>query len=97
MKRTASAKKTSKSNGSSTKSRGGQATSQVQVALCLNNADSVDLELRKLYRLLPDKKAAKEGYVRVIDDSGEDYLYPANYFAVVRVPAKVAKTLSLVA
>jgi hypothetical protein len=42
---------------------------------------------------LPDKKASAEGYLRVIDESGEDYLYPVDYFAIVRVPAAAAKAL----
>ena len=65
--------------------------------MCLKNEGCDDLELRKLYRLLPDKEAAAEGYLRVVDESGEDYLYPTSFFAVVRVPAAVSKTLSLVA
>jgi hypothetical protein len=46
---------------------------------------------------LSDRKASAEGYIRVIDESGDDYLYPANFFAVVRLPAAVAKSLRLVA
>ena len=45
--------------------------------LCVENRDCEDLEKRKIYRLLPDKTAAKDGYLRVADESGEDYLYPA--------------------
>jgi hypothetical protein len=92
MKRTGSAGNGSKSNGSSTKRRDTKPP-QVAAALCLKNPGCGDLELRKLYRLLPDKKASAEGYLRVIDESGEDYLYPADYFAVIRVPAAAAKSL----
>ncbi len=95
MKRTASAKKTSKSNGSSTKRLA--APRSARVALCLKNEGCGDLELRKLYPILSDRKASAEGYIRVIDESGDDYLYPANFFAVVRLPAAVAKSLRLVA
>jgi len=42
---------------------------------------------------LPDKKAAAEGLIRVVDDSGEDYLYPSKYFALVQVPAEAAKKI----
>jgi hypothetical protein len=60
--------------------------------------DSEDLEARKVYEVLPDPKAAKEGYLRIIDESGEDYLYPADCFAVIRLPAAIirefASTLS---
>lgn len=97
MKRTESAGKGSKSNGSSTKPRRASAASLVPAAVCLKNDGCDDLELRKLYRILPDKEGTAEGYLRVVDESGEDYLYPAKFFAVVRVPAAVAKTLSLVA
>jgi hypothetical protein len=92
MKRTGSAGSGSISNGSSTK-RKSTKRPQVAAALCLKNDGCGDLELRTLYRILPDKKAGAEGYLRVIDESGEDYLYPANYFAVVRVPAAAAKAL----
>jgi hypothetical protein len=67
----------------------------VRVALCLKNDQCDDLELRKLYRVLPDKAAGAEGYLRVVDESGEDYLYPESYFAIVRVPAPAAKKLLL--
>jgi hypothetical protein len=95
MRRTASAGKSSKSRGSSTKRRASRAS--VTVAVCLKPEGAGDLVLRKLYRILPDKVAAKEGYLRVVDESGEDYLYPASHFAVVRVSAAVAKSLRLVA
>jgi hypothetical protein len=65
----------------------------VAAALCLDDNGCGDLERRKLYRLLPDKKAADEGYLRIVDESGEDYLYPAKSFAVVKVPASVIKIL----
>ena len=45
--------------------------------LCIENKDYDDLEIRKIYRILPDKDAAKDWYLRVIDESGEDYLFPA--------------------
>jgi len=54
--------------------------------LCVRNADSEDLELRKVYQVLPDNKALKEGYLRVIDESGEDYLYPEDYFVAIELP-----------
>jgi hypothetical protein len=72
-------------------------SNRVTTALCLKDDGCDDLELRKLYRILPDKKSAAEGYLRVVDESGDDYLYPADYFALVRVPAVVAKALRLVA
>ena len=58
-------------------------------AVCVKNADyPASLELYKIYRLLPDDEAAMDGDVRVIDESGEDYLYPADYFVFVKLPTK---------
>ena len=51
--------------------------------LCVRNTGCEDLELRKLYERLPDRAATREGYVRVIDESGEDYLYPVSHFRSV--------------
>jgi len=59
-----------------------------QFALCIENRDSEDLEKRKIYVAIPDEEAAKEGYLRVIDESGEDYLYPASYFILMELPAE---------
>ncbi len=49
---------------------------------------SVD-EKRKFYQILPDEKAASEGYLRVVDESQEDYLYPESYFIFVELSHKV--------
>lgn len=56
-------------------------------ALCLENRDCEDLEKRKIYQILPDDVAAREGYLRVVDESGEDYLYPESYFILVELPS----------
>jgi hypothetical protein len=61
--------------------------------LCIRNYGAEDLEPRKVYQLLPDRAAALEGYARVIDESGEDYLYPAEYFVAVRLPRAVSREL----
>jgi hypothetical protein len=59
------------------------ASSHTTIAL---NARSVeDLEARKVYQILPDREAAREGYVRVVDESGEDYVYPSDLFVPVRL------------
>ena len=64
-------------------------------AICVDNAEyPASLELHKLYRVLPDEDAAKDGDVRIIDESGEDYLYPAEYFVVVEVPRQAAQALT---
>jgi hypothetical protein len=58
-----------------------------QFAVCVKNEDyPASLELRKIYEMLPDKKAAKHGLVRIIDESGEDYLYPEDYFVSIEIP-----------
>ena len=55
--------------------------------ICIGNAGyAASLELRKLYRALPDKVGLKHGQIRVIDESGEDYLYPEELFVPVRLP-----------
>jgi hypothetical protein len=59
--------------------------------LCVRNGGSDDLEPRKVYQLLRDQTAVSEGLVRVIDESGEDYLYPAEYFVPVRLPIAIAR------
>ena len=51
-----------------------------------HNDDCDDLERLKIYQTLPDDSAAKEGYIRVIDDSSEDDLYPENYFILFKFP-----------
>lgn len=62
-------------------------------ALCIRDDGAEDLERRKLYQVVPDREAAREGYLRVVDESGEDYLYPSDLFVAVRLPAAVAKRL----
>jgi len=61
--------------------------------LCIRSDDCEDLELRKVYRILPDDRAAEEGYVRVVDESGEDYLYPASYFIGLALPQEAQAAL----
>jgi len=61
--------------------------------LCIRNEDCEDLEPRKVYLVLPDEKAAKDGYIRVVDESGEDYLYPQDYFLPLELPKAVEKAL----
>jgi hypothetical protein len=61
--------------------------------LCIRNEDCEDLEPRKLYLVPPDEAAAADGYVRVIDESGEDYLYPQDYFLPIELPKAAEKAL----
>jgi len=59
--------------------------------LCVNNeAYPASLELRKVYRAIPDPAASARSFVRVIDESGEDYLYPADYFVAIDLPHAAA-------
>ena len=65
-----------------------------EFVVCINNDDyPASLELHKIYRVVQDEDAAADGDIRVIDESGEDYLYPASYFAPIKVPAAVEKSL----
>jgi hypothetical protein len=65
-----------------------------QFVVCIKNAGyPASLELHKIYRLIPDAEAAEDGDIRVVDESGEDYLYPASRFAPIEVPAVVEKSL----
>ena len=69
--------------------------SQSKFVMCIRNDDADDLELRKVYQMLPDQAAGREDHVRVIDESGEDYLYPAEYFVPVKLPEAIARELAL--
>lgn len=62
--------------------------------LCVRNKGCEDLELRKLYEQLPDARGAEEGYVRVVDESGDDYLYPATHFVAVKLPREAERALA---
>lgn len=64
--------------------------------VCVKNDDyPASLELRKIYRALPDSAAAKHHRLRIIDESGEDYLYPAEYFLAIDLPVAVRKALQI--
>jgi hypothetical protein len=61
--------------------------------VCVQNEDCEDLELRKIYQVLPDEAAMVDGYLRIIDESGEDYLYPAEYFLSLELSKDMEKAL----
>lgn len=61
--------------------------------MCVRNEECEDLEVRRIYRILPDKQAARDGYVRVVDESGEDYLYPEAYFVPVKLPQRAQQAV----
>jgi len=65
-----------------------------EFVVCIDNADyPVALELHKIYRAIPDEEAKLDGDMQVIDESGEDYLYPASYFAPIQVPQIVEESM----
>ena len=64
-----------------------------QFVLCIKNDGCEDLEVRKIYEVLRDQKAAKDDYIRIINESGEDYLYPSNYFYPTEIAQDIRETL----
>ena len=63
-------------------------------ALCVDNTDyKASLILGKIYRIIPDPKAAKDDLVRIVDESGEDYLYHKTHFLFVELPRAVTKRI----
>ena len=70
-----------------------KATHPTRYAICLKNKNCEDLVVRKIYPIIPDEKADKENHIRVIDESGEDYLYPASYFFILELPQKIERAL----
>ena len=67
----------------------------IKFALCIENRDCGDLEKRKIYQIITDEEAQKDGYARVIDESGEDYLYPQSYFVFIQIPVEAQKALAV--
>ena len=64
----------------------------LRFAVCIRNDDyPASLEVRKVYRVIADPDAEQRKYVRVVDESGEDYLYPAEYFVAAHVSSAAAK------
>jgi hypothetical protein len=65
----------------------------IRFAVCVNStAYPVSLELHKVYRILPDEEIELDGDLRIVDESGEDYLYPAEYFVFVELPEAVERS-----
>ncbi len=63
--------------------------------VCMDNSGyPASLELHKIYRILPDEDAAADGDLRVVDESGEDYLYSADRFIAIEVPAALEQSLT---
>ena len=84
------ARRNTKSNGLSSDPKRGEA----RFGLCIRNTGyPASLELRKAYRLLSDEQAAKHRQVRVVDESGEDYLYPEGYFVPIKLPQSAERAV----
>ena len=66
---------------------------RTRFAICVSSDGCDDLEVWKLYRVLADKKAAKDDFLRIVDESGEDYLYSADRFVVVGLAPPAVKKL----
>ena len=68
--------------------------SALKFVVLVNNAEyPASLELHKIYRVLPDEDAAVDGDIRVVDESGEDYLYPSEWFVAIELPPVVEDSL----
>ena len=92
MKRTASAKKSSSARGTSTRRR--KPATARRFAVCVrNDGYEAPLERNKIYAVLPDEEAERDGDLRIIDESGEDYLFSADRFVAIEVPAAVRASL----
>ena len=74
-----------------------QASERIFAVCIRNDGYPASLEVRKLYQLIPDHIAAAQHYVRIVDESGEDYLYPEDYFMPVELPPSVRDALLPVA
>lgn len=90
----ASAKRNLKSSGTWTRPSRQRRRRPKQFALCITGAEP-DLLPYKVYQVLPDVAAAKNDSLRVIDESGEDYLYPEQYFVLVKLPQAAEDALSV--
>lgn len=65
-----------------------------QFAVCVrNDGDEVSLERRKIYQMLPDPEAEKHGDIRIVDGSGEDYLYSKSFFAPIELPQPLRRAV----
>jgi len=94
MRRMASAGRKSSASDMSTRPRKSRRRQPLTFVVCVENSGyPASLELHKIYQVVPDRDAAREGDLRVVDESGEDYLYPTEWFAAVEVPRRVRASL----
>jgi hypothetical protein len=69
-------------------------SSQKHFAVCIHNAEQeASLELRKIYEVLEDNDAAEHQMIRVVDEEGEDYLYPASWFIAIELPRNIEQAI----
>ena len=68
-------------------------TNEPKFVVCVRNHDADDLEIRKIYQVIPDEDASTDGLLRVVDESGEDYLYPADLFIQIELSQAIEKAL----
>ncbi len=67
----------------------------MKFSICLDNEGyEASLEIGKLYQVIPDEEAVTHGYIRLIDESGEDYAFSANRFHLLQLPLSVEMVLS---
>jgi hypothetical protein len=64
-----------------------------QFAICITTDDPDLLTSRRIYKIIPDEKATKSNYIRVVDNEGDDYLCSADYFILVDFPAAIERML----
>lgn len=70
------------------------ALNRLRFAVCVNAGEyPASLEQRKIYEVWPDSEAESEGLLRVVDESGEDYLFPADYFRILTLPRGVGRLI----
>jgi len=70
-------------------------SSTPRFVICVDNAEyPASLELHKVYRVVPDVDALADGDLRIIDESGEDYLYPAAYFVAIDLPRPIVRAMN---
>ena len=94
MRRMVSAGRKSSASAMSTRPRKSRRRPATTFVVCVENSGyPASLELHKIYRVVSDQDAQREGDLRIVDESGEDYLYPAEWFAAVEVPRRVRASL----
>ena len=69
---------------------------EARFVICIDDGGYADdLKMRTVYQVLPDESAAKSNYLRVVDETGEDYLYPASLFVPIELPREAERALSI--